>query len=271
MAATEERAFTGTGPAGRGAERADTRTRTERWLSSPLVAALPAVIVVGTVALRFVWENAYHFGTKEDGFAEYLTALAYLLVCGMALVVAWKVRRAAKVMAAGYLLLGLGAFFVAGEEVSWGQRILGFAGPEELVSMNNQSEANLHNLLGATALHSVYIAVGLYGAWLARPIVTRIGWLRPVDAFVPPTWSRPWFASAAVFYLYVEIVDRIFTAVGGPTLWDLDLVRVQEVVELILAVGFLMFVAHVLGRVRRGGAAMGHSPLQPISHSRQAG
>ena len=36
--------------------------------------------------------------------------------------------------------------FGAGEEISWGQRILGFQTPEPLSQVNRQEEFNLHNL-----------------------------------------------------------------------------------------------------------------------------
>ena len=44
--------------------------------------------------------------------------------------------------------LGLAAlfFFGAGEEISWGQRILGFGTPQSLSQVNRQQEFNLHNL-----------------------------------------------------------------------------------------------------------------------------
>lgn len=45
-----------------------------------------------------------------------------------------------------YLGLALLFFFGAGEEISWGQRILGFQTPETLSEVNRQEEFNLHNL-----------------------------------------------------------------------------------------------------------------------------
>ena len=44
------------------------------------------------------------------------------------------------------LLLALFMFFVAGEEVSWGQRLFGFSVPEFIAKTNFQSELNIHNL-----------------------------------------------------------------------------------------------------------------------------
>ena len=45
-----------------------------------------------------------------------------------------------------YLGMALIFFFGAGEEISWGQRILGFQTPEALSEVNRQEEFNLHNL-----------------------------------------------------------------------------------------------------------------------------
>jgi hypothetical protein len=45
-----------------------------------------------------------------------------------------------------YLGLAVLFFFGAGEEISWGQRILGFETPQALGQVNKQEEFNLHNL-----------------------------------------------------------------------------------------------------------------------------
>ncbi len=45
-----------------------------------------------------------------------------------------------------YILAGIGLVFVAGEEISWGQRIIGFATPDYLLDNNIQEELNLHNI-----------------------------------------------------------------------------------------------------------------------------
>jgi len=45
-----------------------------------------------------------------------------------------------------YLGLALLFFFGAGEEISWGQRMLGFQTPQTMSQVNRQEEFNLHNL-----------------------------------------------------------------------------------------------------------------------------
>ena len=66
--------------------------------------------------------------------------------------------------------MGYLAHVVAMEEISWGQRILGFEGPPALVAANQQDEANLHNLLGRYALHGLYIVIGVWGIGVGRYI-----------------------------------------------------------------------------------------------------
>ena len=82
-------------------------------------------------------------GAGEDSAAELLTAVLFG-GSGLALFLAAG--------AAGrswlrwvYILAGLGALFVAGEELSWGQHIFGFATPDSLAEINFQRETNLHN------------------------------------------------------------------------------------------------------------------------------
>lgn len=45
-----------------------------------------------------------------------------------------------------YLLLSLLFIFAAGEEVSWGQRLIGFGTPDSIKNYNLQGEFNIHNL-----------------------------------------------------------------------------------------------------------------------------
>lgn len=45
-----------------------------------------------------------------------------------------------------YLGLAILFFIGAGEEISWGQRILGFETPEAITQVNRQEEFNIHNL-----------------------------------------------------------------------------------------------------------------------------
>ena len=82
--------------------------------------------------------------TLEDYWVEYLTAVWFLLAGFLLFGTAWLepnfFRRGV------YLLGGMAMVFAAGEEISWGQRIFGFATPDFLLPWNYQKEFNVHNL-----------------------------------------------------------------------------------------------------------------------------
>lgn len=43
-------------------------------------------------------------------------------------------------------IAAVGCFYIAGEEMSWGQHLVGWAAPEYWASINDQQETNLHNV-----------------------------------------------------------------------------------------------------------------------------
>jgi hypothetical protein len=88
---------------------------------------------------------------------------------------------------------------VAGEEVSWGQRILGLQTPETLAEINRQDELTLHNIDDVrVALEFVLIGLGLAGfalPWLLR----RRG--SPAYSFMPPLFMTSAFLVVAAYNL----------------------------------------------------------------------
>ncbi len=89
-----------------------------------------------------------HALTREDSWVENLTAvwflLAGLLLFVTALVENHFFRRCV------YILGGMAMVFAAGEEISWGQRIFGFATPDFLMHLNEQKEFTVHNIANKT-------------------------------------------------------------------------------------------------------------------------
>lgn len=89
--------------------------------------------------------------TEEDGWMEYGQMLLLVLgsiASGLLARSLWIRRR---FWALAYLLLALALFWAAGEEISWGQRLLHLATPAWFASHNTQQEMNVHNLAGVTA------------------------------------------------------------------------------------------------------------------------
>ena len=90
----------------------------------------------------FFWmdfETIFMLG-YEDGFFEYLTAFLFFLASILMMIV--SVKKKNWWFAGLFILLFVGA----GEEISWGQRLIGIETPDELKKVNVQGEINLHNI-----------------------------------------------------------------------------------------------------------------------------
>ena len=91
----------------------------------------------------------------EDSLAEWLSAV-WLLLAGLALLTTARRERNVRLRWV-WVLGGAALLFSAGEEISWGQRILGVATPEFLLGVNDQQELNVHNInLVGYVLHTLY-------------------------------------------------------------------------------------------------------------------
>ena len=91
----------------------------------------------------------------------------------------------------------------AGEEVTWGQRQIGFSGPESLTERNQQNETNVHNLLSPWALGATYTVVGVYGCGVGHAVLRRLPHVGQFADLLAPAWrsvAAPWFGVHAVVY-----------------------------------------------------------------------
>ena len=96
--------------------------------------------------------------TREDYWVEYLTAVWFLLAAFLLFGTAW--REPSLFRRGVYIIGGMAMLFAAGEEISWGQRIFGFATPDFLLSLNRSKEFNVHNI-NHSRFESIYRNGGL--------------------------------------------------------------------------------------------------------------
>ncbi len=215
---------------------------------------VPIALVVAQVLLYLLNLDAYLWTVAEDGAYEWATFLAYACAAPVAGVLAWRwLHQGLRPRGIAYLALALGFVFIAGEEISWGQRIFDFTGPETLVERNLQSEANVHNLFGRLALEGAYIAIGLWGIGVGRAVASRVGWLRPAYVFAPGRELFWWFLPVCAYYVYADYVGPLLArALPGREVVASGPANFQEPMEFLLGVGFLLFVIFVWRRTSSG-------------------
>jgi len=222
------------------------------WNTSPGVvlgiAALPFLIALVGFATALLGKEAYKAFTGEDGIAETLQAILYAAALVLSLVVGrrlWTGEQ--KIVGVLYFVLSLGFFFLVGEELSWGQRLLGWGTPEALEAMNKQGETNLHNIHGVGYTFKwIQLLVGAYGAVLplVLPAWSALARYRSTLSLLIPHFTLvPYFA----FMFFWRVYRNLFEA---PSEYYFAVAEFNEVVELILAAGFFLFLFYQLGRVK---------------------
>ena len=206
----------------------------DRSRADLMVVAGATVLGLFFLALELVSRGTLIDLSVEDGLIEYLTALIFLVAGVLFLVVAAR-RPVSRIW---NICLGLGCVFVAGEEISWGQRLLGLTTPESLAESNVQSEINLHNLEG---LHFVIRGASvllLLAVFVAFPFaVARLTWARRLaDRLQIP---RPPLSAIPVLFIGLAfmVIPRLIS--GGAVF------RLDEVGELFVAAVLLLFAVSV--------------------------
>ncbi len=111
-----------------------------------LLALLPcvlALVAAATVPIR----PLYRWLVAEDSLIEWLQFLCLLGASIFLTRLTFRLHRTGhRRMALLYGLVTLAAWFLTGEEISWGQRIFGWDTPEALDEINRQGETTLHNI-----------------------------------------------------------------------------------------------------------------------------
>lgn len=116
-----------------------------KYLSEIWYLRLYLLVIAAVIGLSY---SVYYFFEPEtvatlgdeDQFFEWATAVSLFLATGFCVYLFVKTRNVF------YILLSFLYFFGAGEEISWGQRIIGFKTPEVMEEINVQKELSFHNI-----------------------------------------------------------------------------------------------------------------------------
>jgi len=124
------------------------------YLAEKITICLVILMLLAGYILFYTDIDKFEAYVKEDGIVEWLTVVGLMAGCFVCLYRFVKLYRYRNWwFLTVVMLLAMMLFFVAGEEISWGQRIFGIKSPEFFVEENSQHEMNFHNLI----IHGVKI------------------------------------------------------------------------------------------------------------------
>ncbi len=114
-----------------------------------LIDGILVILLVGLAVLPAALFVLTGYKSKdlldEDGLYEGLAAIACGLTALFLVYKAFSLGRSDKLLLFWTLSLALSLLFIGGEEISWGQRLIGFETPQIIRENNFQEEFNLHN------------------------------------------------------------------------------------------------------------------------------
>ncbi len=228
-----------------------------KWLKLIPVIVFPFIFLICLFAYRYNFFDQYWLLIQEDAFFEWWQFIGYF---GAGLLFMWQALHLKHwppwmriAMAVGAVLL----IFVAGEEISWGQRIFEIKNPDYFNQHNVQAELSLHNLdTVQSVLHLGYIILCL-GLTFAQPLLISIlhltrhskqlsKTLKYVKEAAPPWYLGGYFLPVSAFYSLFVFWKPFGAVMRNGVL--LMVGRDQEVFESLLAMGImitaLLFVLH---------------------------
>lgn len=217
-----------------------------------ILCALPIVIALAGAASAMLGKDTYKWITGEDGIVEWSQVVLYFFALTGCLAVMSRASDAGRQVQLLYFCVCLGLVFLLGEELSWGQRLFGWSTPESLAMANKQGETNLHNVQGiGNGFKWVQLVVGAYGLFLPLLFLdahrkTRAYTLDPW--VVPPATLIPYFAPMFVWRVYRNFFEP-------PQRFHFVVAEYNEVIELLLAMGFALFMWFQVRAIRNDPTA----------------
>ena len=162
---------------------------------------------------------------SEDGPLEWMQFLEYAISSFLALLIYIKTKRKKNINSIFWFLIALLSLLVAGEEISWGERIIGI-GNNFISEINVQGETNFHNLpfFHNYLLDPIFEISCIFLGWF--------GWrkFKKIQAFPSKDLSL-YFLFVALFYFYFDISWASTTQ---------QIRNDQEIFEFLLSTGIFL-------------------------------
>ena len=154
------------------------------------------ILPYGEILIGTSW---FDWLRSEDGPLEWLQFIEYLLSSIVALLIFVRRKKKKEINSLIWLLIAFLALIIAGEEISWGERLTGI-GINSISDLNVQGETNFHNLpfFHNYLLDPVFEISCIFLGWFGWRKFSRI------NAF-PSKELSLYFLFVALFYFYFDI------------------------------------------------------------------
>lgn len=135
---------------------------------------------------------------RDDSFIEWMQFGGYFLASLMSFYICFARKKFFSKQNLYWFLLAVACFYVAGEEISWAERITNI-GLDSIKEINLQGETNFHNLkIVNNYLHFSFIISGLFFGWA--------GWkFWPNIEALPSKKYTLFFLIVSAFYFYFDL------------------------------------------------------------------
>ena len=173
----------------------------------------------------FIGVSWFDWFRSEDGPLEWIQFLEYVLTSLMALLIFLRQKKKKSINSCVWLLIAILSFLIAGEEISWGERLTG-VGIESIARLNVQGETNFHNLpfFHNYLLDPVFEIGCIFLGWFGWRKFNHLGSL-------PKKKLSLYFLFVALFYFYFDISWASTTE---------QIRNDQEIFEFLLSTGLLL-------------------------------
>ena len=204
----------------------------KKHVSSILFYGAPIMLFV--LFIMWFWPQSFFLRiTGEDQFIENAQFIVLLLGAIISGYISYLYKRRDKTKAIVFFIFAAVLLLIAGDEISWSQRLFSITTPEFIGNQNTQNEITIHNNYRVDGLVKWgYMLVGFYGAyaWLLFRYFPKF---QKIPSMFVPYWFTMWFFFAGFIY-------NFYTLLPGHSFGEWS-----EVAELMLYLGITLHVTTV--------------------------
>ena len=175
-----------------------------------LLSILPIVVVAAGAASAVLGKSMAAWVTGADDIFEWSLAVLYFCALASSLAVIARAGAAGRLVQVLYVCVGLGLVLLLGEELRWGERLLGWITPGSWLVVHGQVEPNSHSKVSSVdGLQWVQLAVCAYGLFM--PLLFLDAHRRPRACarqpwVVPPVALIPYFAAPFIWQVGCNVL-----------------------------------------------------------------